>query len=83
LAKELADLKRQETFTSVRRSDVNAFQIPLRWVFTYKFDEKNFLVKYKARLVVRGDLQQFSVHEETYAATLASRTFRALMAINI
>lgn len=34
-----------------------------------------------ARLVVRGDLQKFSVHDETYAATLASRTFKVLMAI--
>ncbi|PQM43552.1 hypothetical protein VC83_09679 [Pseudogymnoascus destructans] len=51
------------------------------WVFTYKFDNSGFLVKYKARLVVRGDLQRYSIHDETYAATLASRTFRALMAI--
>jgi len=27
------------------------------WVFTYKLDEDGFVIKYKARLVVRGDLQ--------------------------
>jgi hypothetical protein len=48
-------------------------------VFTYKFDSEGYLLKYKARLVARGDLQ--STEEETYAATLAAQTFRAIMAI--
>ncbi|KAI1006666.1 hypothetical protein K3495_g1554 [Podosphaera aphanis] len=30
--------------------------IPLRWVFTYKFDESGYLLKFKARICVRGDL---------------------------
>jgi hypothetical protein len=45
------------------------------WVFTYKFDEDGYLLKYKARLVVRGDLQE--QYGDTYAATLAARLFRA------
>jgi hypothetical protein len=49
------------------------------WVFTYKFDEDGYLYRFKARLVVRGDLQQ--PYGDTYAATLAARTFRALVAI--
>jgi hypothetical protein len=27
------------------------------WVFSYKLDEDGFVIKYKAWLVVRGDLQ--------------------------
>ena len=54
--------------------------MPIIWVFTYKTDTNGFLTKFKARLCVRGDLQE-SVHEDTYAATLAARSFRALMAI--
>jgi hypothetical protein len=50
------------------------------WVFKYKFDKHGFLQKFKARLCVRGDLQPYS-HKETYAATLAGRSFRVLMAI--
>ena len=50
------------------------------WVFTYKVDKDRYLIKYKARLVVRGDLQQ-SKYTNTYVATLASRIFWALMAI--
>ena len=53
--------------------------LPLMWVFTYKFDQDSYLLKYKARLVARGDLQ--STEEETYAATLAVQTFRAIMAL--
>jgi hypothetical protein len=49
------------------------------WVFAYKFDEDGYLLKYKARLVVRGDLQE--QYGDTYAATLAARLFRALMAL--
>jgi hypothetical protein len=51
-----------------------------KWVFTYKFDKESYLAKYKARLVVRGDLQPRQ-DEETYAATLAARIFRLLIAL--
>jgi len=54
--------------------------LPLIWVFTYKLDKDSFVIKYKARLVVRGDLQ-VSQFKDTYAATLAARVFKALMAI--
>ena len=54
--------------------------IPTRWVFTYKFDESGFLIRYKARIVVRGDMEPLT-GEETYAATLAFRVFRSLMAL--
>lgn len=53
--------------------------VPLMWVFTYKFDQDGYLLKYKARLVVRGDLQE--QYGDTYAATLAARLFQALMAL--
>jgi hypothetical protein len=49
------------------------------WVFTYKYDQDGYLLKHKARLVARGDLQYNS--EDTYAATLAAQTFRALIGI--
>lgn len=52
-----------------------------KWVYVYKFDKKGSFVKAKARLVVRGDQQAKSLTEDTYAATLASCSFRSLMAI--
>jgi hypothetical protein len=55
--------------------------LPLTWVWKYKVNEDGYLIKYQARLCVRGDLEKLSSTEETFAATLAARVFRALMAI--
>jgi hypothetical protein len=78
--REYSDLQEHGTFVPVPEAEAEAFVIPTRWVFTYKFDEEGYLLKYKARLVVRGDLQP-KQDEETYAATLAARVFRFLMAL--
>jgi hypothetical protein len=53
--------------------------VSLLWVFKYNSDSEGYLTKYKARICVRGDLQ--TTAEKTYAATLAIRGFRALIAI--
>jgi hypothetical protein len=77
--KEYQDLDRRQTFQYVSRTKASKV-IPLTWVFTYKFDTDGFLVKFKARMCVRGDLQD-QPDQDTYAATLAARTFRTLIAI--
>jgi hypothetical protein len=51
----------------------------LMWVFSYKFDKDGYLYEYKTCLVVQEDLQEQD--GDTYAATLAARLFRALMAL--
>jgi hypothetical protein len=51
------------------------------WVYVYKFNKHGVLQKCKARLVVRGDQQARGQTQETYAATLAGRSFRTLIAI--
>ena len=51
------------------------------WTYVYKFDKHGRFLKCKARLVVRGDQQSRSLRENTYAATLAGRSFRKLIAI--
>ena len=50
-------------------------------MYTYKLDKDYRFKTYKARLVVRGDQQRNITSQETYAATLASRSLRMLMAI--
>jgi hypothetical protein len=77
---EWNNLQNQETFKKCPVTGISLYILPLMWVFTYKLDEDGFLVSFKARLVVRGDLQ-VSQFKDTYAATLAARVFRALMAI--
>jgi hypothetical protein len=49
-------------------------------VFDYKFDANGYLVRYKARLCVRGDKQPLN-GLDTYAATLAAEVMRFLLAL--
>jgi len=82
MQRELSDVKRKDTYRTIAWKDFNAQDnevLPIIWVFKYKPDDEGYLRKYKARVCVRGDLQ--ATAEDTYAATLAARVFRALMAI--
>jgi hypothetical protein len=76
---EYEALVSKDTFETVPLSE-KIHPIPLKWVFTYKFDTDGFLLKHKARICVRGDLQPLT-DEDNYAATLAHKTFRTLIAI--
>jgi hypothetical protein len=51
----------------------------LKWIFTYKFDFDDFLFKYKARIVIRDDLQKINNVQNVYVATLALKIFRMMM----
>ncbi|KAL2695409.1 hypothetical protein AAEP93_010038 [Penicillium crustosum] len=78
---EIETLKAKETFSQVALPNKKSTQIlPLKWVFTYKFDADGMLEKFKARICVRGDLQWMST-EEKRAATLAVKTARAVFAL--
>ncbi|EKG09277.1 Integrase catalytic core [Macrophomina phaseolina MS6] len=82
LLEEIKKLEQIQTWKQVLATQEHAAKkqiLPLTWVFKYKFDEEGYLIKFKARLCVRGDLQ--STAQDTYAATLAARIFRGLMAI--
>jgi hypothetical protein len=57
--KELETIKRKDTFIKRNKSDLNLIAtevLPLMWVFKYKFDGEGYLLRYKARICVRGDL---------------------------
>ncbi len=51
----------------------------MKWIFIYKSDFDDFLFKYKARIVIRDDLQKINNAQNVYAATLASKIFRMMM----
>ena len=65
---------------AARPTDKGVQVLPLKWVFNYKLDIDGLLVKYKARICVRGDLQKITT-EEKYSATLAVRTARFVFAL--
>jgi hypothetical protein len=43
--------------------------IPVMWTFVYKFDTNGFLVKFKARMCARGDMQKMTPYASTLAVT--------------
>jgi hypothetical protein len=53
--------------------------ISLKWILIYKSDFDDFLFKYKARIVIRDDLQKINNIQNVYAATFASKIFRMMM----
>jgi hypothetical protein len=77
--KEYRELCEKKTFRAVDRPKDGQI-IPLMWIFVYKFDTEGYLTKHKARICARGDLQRNGL-QDTYAATLFAKTFRAMMAI--
>jgi hypothetical protein len=61
-----------------RSKNENQQIILLKWIFTYKTDSNDYLIKYKARIMIRDDLQMID-SQNVYAITLASKMFRVLM----
>ncbi len=51
-------------------------------MFIYKNDSNDYLTKYKARIVMREDLQDAD-SQDVYAATLVSKMFRMLITLMI
>ena len=77
---EIEAVQRHGTWRPVSRPTAHGKVLPLTWVFKYKLNKQGLVTKFKARICVRGDLQ-FWNDEDTYAATLAARSFRLLMAL--
>ena len=65
--------------TDKTKATVDAEVLPLMWVFTYKIREDGYLLSFKVRLVIQGNLED--PLESTYAATLAICNFQALISI--
>jgi uncharacterized membrane protein (DUF485 family) len=76
--KELVELKKRETFELIEKK--NQFTLSLTWMFKYKYNINDFLIKFKAWLCAREDLQL--IKRDTYAAILAAKTFKALIVIS-
>ena len=70
---EIQKLEEKGTFQIVDKPN-NTFILPLMWVFDYKFNDNDFLIRHRFRIMARGDLQPLSF-KETYANTLIMRAF--------
>jgi hypothetical protein len=63
------------------RNKTIAYPIFLKWVFKYKYNLNSYLIKYRLRIVIQGNLQEENSILSTYTATLAARSFRIFIAI--
>jgi hypothetical protein len=81
---EFDAIEGRDTWEIVNKSSISENQkiISLKWVFIYKNDSDDYLTKYKARIVMRDDLQDADP-QDVYAATLVSKMFRLLMTLMI
>jgi len=52
-----------------------------KWVFKLKTDEYGDIIKRKARLVVRGDMQSEDTYDDTFSPTSRSAAMRAVISI--
>ena len=77
---EIQKLEEKKTFQIVDKLDNNTFILSSMWMFDYKFDDNDFLIRYRSKIVVRGDLQPLSF-KKIYANTLMMRAFQALATI--
>jgi len=82
--KEFAGLVDKNVFTWVPIADIPRHTkiLTTRFVYDYKVNEKNEIVKYKARLVVRGFEQREGIEfSDTFSATASMATVRTVLAL--
>ena len=81
---ELASLAKREVFGPITRIPDNVKPVGYKWVFFQKQNEKNEVVRYKARLVAQGFSQRPGIdYDETYSPVMDTITFRFLISLVI
>ena len=71
-------------FRPVARTPDNVKPVGYKWVFVRKRNEKNKVVRYKARLVAQGFSQRPGIdYDETYSPVMDTITFRFLISMAV
>jgi Reverse transcriptase (RNA-dependent DNA polymerase) len=84
LKAELDSLEKRNIFGLVILTPKNINLVYYKWVFAIKRNEKNEIVRYKARLVAHGFTQIPGVdYEETYSPVVDAMTLRFLISLII
>jgi hypothetical protein len=56
--------------------------LPIKWVFTYKFNENNILFRWKVQLVLYGNKQHPGInYSNTFTSVVQLSIFKLLMAL--
>jgi hypothetical protein len=79
---ELNSLLKREVFGPMVQIPEGVMPIGYKWVFVRKRNEKNEIIRYKARLVAQGFSQRPDIdYEETYSPVMDAITFRFLISL--
>lgn len=78
---EYETLINQNTWKIIEKRE-NLTLISLKWIFIYKNNSDDYLIKYKIRLIVRDDLQKMN-DQNVYAVTLVFKIIKILMVLII
>eukprot|EP00833_Pecoramyces_ruminatium_P005940 jgi/Orpsp1_1/1179972/evm.model.c7180000071638.1 len=82
LKEELDNMERLKVFKIVSTIPKGANIISCKWVFSYKRDENNNIIRRKARLVARGFTQRFGIdYIFTFSPTLKLDSLRIIINI--
>ncbi|CAM8910135.1 unnamed protein product [Rhodiola kirilowii] len=81
---ELDSLNKRKVFGPIVLTPENVRPVGYKWVFVRKRNEKNEIVRYKARLVAQGFSQRPGIDfEETYSPVMDGITFRYLISLAV
>ncbi len=81
---EFDSLYENKTWTLIPKHNMGSGHPPLweKWVYKVKRNVESKVSKFKARSVIKGYLQQYSVHfDQTYASVVKPMGFRTLFAL--
>ncbi|KAL5809036.1 hypothetical protein ACOSQ3_029727 [Xanthoceras sorbifolium] len=81
---ELNSLAKREVFGPVVQTPEDIKPVGYKWVFVRKRNEKNEVMRYKARLVAQGFSQRPGIDfDETYSPVMDTITFRFLLSMAV
>ena len=81
---ELSSLNKRKVFGPIILTPEAVRPVGYKWVFVRKRNEKNEIVRYKARLVAQGFSQRPGIdYEETYSPVMDAITFRYLISLAV
>ena len=84
IQEELDSLAKHEVFESIVQVPEDVNPVGYKWVFVLKYNEKNEVVRYKARLVALEFSQKSGIdYEGTYSLVMDSIIFRFLISLTI
>jgi hypothetical protein len=81
---EITSLYKRQVFSEVMPTPRGIFPVGYKWVFVWKRNEQNEVVRYKARLVAQGFTQKPGIdYNETYSPVMNGITFRYLISLAV